>query len=103
MTIAKDEVFGPVTCVIKVSDNDEAIRRANATSYGLSSCVFAKDISECMTIANRLEAGQVFVNNYFCLAPWLPFGGWKNSGSGLELGKESVESFLKQKSIHLSY
>lgn len=57
MTIAKDEVFGPVTCIMKVSDNDEAIRRANDTSYGLASIVFTTDMNEAMTISSRLEAG----------------------------------------------
>lgn len=103
MSIAKDEVFGPVTCIMKVSDNDEAVRIANDTQYGLSSCVFAKNVSDCMSISNRLEAGQVFVNNYFNVDVAVPFAGWKNSGYGMELGKESVESFLKQKSVHLSF
>lgn len=54
MSISKDEVFGPVTCVIKVSDNDEALRRANDTNYGLASLVFAQDVSQCMSIVNGL-------------------------------------------------
>lgn len=103
MTIARDEVFGPVTCIMKFSDTEEAIRRANDTSYGLASAVYAKDVTEVLTIANQLDAGQIYVNNYFTLAPWLPFAGWKQSGSGFELGKQSIESFLKQKSIHLSF
>lgn len=103
MAIAKDEIFGPVTCVMKVSDNEEAVRRANNTDKGLVAGVFAQDVSTCMPIANKLQAGSVFINNYMTMNATTPFGGWKLSGYGSELSTDSIDSYMKQKAFHLSY
>lgn len=92
-----------MVCIIKCKDNEEALRRANDTEYGLAAGIFSKDASESVDLSNRLEAGMVFVNNYFTLSAIAPFGGWKCSGIGSELGKNHLDAFLKQKSVHYQH
>lgn len=100
MTIAREEIFGPVLCMIPYKDLDEAIDIANDTPYGLSSGVFAKGREEGLAIARRLRAGICFVNggefNYEA-----PFGGFKQSGNGREFGDEGLAEFVEVKSIQL--
>ncbi|OUR93244.1 aldehyde dehydrogenase family protein [Gammaproteobacteria bacterium 42_54_T18] len=100
MTIAREEIFGPVLCVIPYNDIDEAIDIANDTPYGLSSGVFAKDRDSGLKIARRIRAGLCFVNgaefNYEA-----PFGGYKQSGNGREFGDEGLAEFVEVKSIQL--
>lgn len=103
MRISREETFGPVVCIMKCKDNEEALKRANDTEYGLVSGLFTKDTSESIDLSNRLEAGTVFVNNYFTLSAMAPFGGWKCSGIGSELGKRHVEAFLKEKTVHIQH
>lgn len=100
MRISREETFGPVVCIMKCKDNEEALRRANDTHYGLAAGVFSQKASEAIDLSNRMEAGQVFVNNYFTASAVAPFGGWKCSGIGNELGKNHLEAFQKQKSVH---
>lgn len=98
MTIAREEIFGPVLCMIPYSDIDEAIAIANDTPYGLSSGVYAKDRESALTIARQLRAGQCYVNgggfNYDA-----PFGGYKQSGNGREFGDEGLHEFVEIKAI----
>ncbi|MFD1216162.1 aldehyde dehydrogenase family protein [Microbulbifer celer] len=100
MTIAREEIFGPVTCMIPYKDMDEAIAIANDTEYGLSSGVWAKDTDSAMLVARRIEAGLCFVNggdfNYEA-----PFGGYKRSGNGREFGEAGLDEFIELKSIQL--
>lgn len=100
MTIAREEIFGPVLCIIPYKDIYEAIEIANDTPYGLSSAVFAKDRDEGLKIARHIRAGLCFVNgaefNYEA-----PFGGYKQSGNGREFGDEGVAEFVEIKSIQL--
>jgi len=100
MTIAKEEIFGPVTCLIPYRNMDEAIAIANDTEYGLSSGVWAKDADSAMPVVRRIEAGLCFVNggefNYDA-----PFGGYKRSGNGREFGAAGLDEFIELKSVQL--
>jgi aldehyde dehydrogenase (NAD+) len=98
--IAQHEVFGPVLCVMEHSGDDDAVRIANATRYGLSGAVWAADQDRAMAVAHRLRTGRVVVNGgaFNVLAP---FGGYKQSGIGSELGRYGVEEFLLRKVLQL--
>ncbi|MFV8781875.1 aldehyde dehydrogenase family protein [Microbulbifer sp. SA54] len=100
MSIAREEIFGPVTCLIPYRDLDEAIAIANDTEYGLSSGVWAKDAESAMPVVRRIEAGLCFVNggefNYDA-----PFGGYKRSGNGREFGQAGLDEFIELKSVQL--
>lgn len=99
MTIAKEEIFGPVMSIIKFKDMQEVIRRANATEYGLAAAVFTRDISKAFKIANSVRAGSVWVNCYDVFDAATPFGGFKQSGMGRELGEYGLNNYLETKSV----
>lgn len=98
MTIAREEIFGPVLCMIAYQDEEDAIRIANDTEYGLSSCVWSKDVERANRVAARIQAGNVVVNggNYEVLPP---MGGYKKSGIGCEYGVWGLEDYLQIKAI----
>ena len=100
MTIAQEEIFGPVVAVIPYDDEDDAVRIANGTIYGLHGAVFSRDRERALAVARRLRTGQVDVGGgtYNHLAP---FGGYKQSGVGRELGRQGLEEFLEVKSLQL--
>ncbi len=100
MTIAQEEIFGPVLAILTYEDEEDAIRIANGTMYGLGGGVWSNDENHAKRVARRLRTGQVDINggNYNPLAP---FGGYKQSGNGRELGKYGLEEFLEIKSIQL--
>jgi acyl-CoA reductase-like NAD-dependent aldehyde dehydrogenase len=98
MTIAREEIFGPVLCIISYKDEDDAIRIANATDYGLAGGVWSVDQDHAERVARRIRTGQVDINGgRFNLHA--PFGGYKQSGNGRELGRYGLEEFLEIKSI----
>jgi aldehyde dehydrogenase (NAD+) len=98
MTIAREEIFGPVLSVITYRDEDEAIAIANDTTYGLQAYVFSSDIPRAERISAQIEAGRVFINgNYF--EPMAPFGGFKQSGIGREFGIFGLEAYLEPKTL----
>lgn len=99
MRIAKEEIFGPVQQIIKFSDIDEVIERANNTAYGLAAAVFTKDIDKATTISHSLQAGTVWVNCYEAGAPQSPFGGFKMSGQGREWGEYGLLPYLEVKTV----
>lgn len=99
MTIAKEEIFGPVQQILKFKTVDEAIKRANATNYGLGAGVFTKDLNTALYVTSRLNAGQVFVNEYFPAPIQAPFGGFKQSGIGRELGIEGLRQYYELKTV----
>jgi len=100
MTIAQEEIFGPVLSIIPYTDEDDAIRIANDTVYGLAAAVWSGDAERAKRVARKIRAGQVDVNGggFNALAP---FGGYKQSGNGRELGKFGLEEFLEIKSLQL--
>lgn len=98
MTIAQEEIFGPVMSVITYKDLDEAIQIANDTKYGLAGYVMGEDKEKVQTIANSIEAGNVIINDHSG-TPDLPFGGYKQSGIGREWGDYGIEEFLEIKAI----
>ncbi len=97
--VASDELFGPVAMVFKVGSEDEAVELANGTDYGLGSYIFTTDPGQARRVAERLEAGMVFINGVNAMGPEHPFGGVKRSGFGRELGRVGIEEFLNKKMI----
>jgi len=97
--IASTEVFGPVLCVIPYENDDEALAIANGTDYGLVAGVFSQDINACLSLARRLHAGQVFINEWFAGGVETPFGGVKQSGYGREKGREAMLNYVATKNI----
>jgi aldehyde dehydrogenase (NAD+) len=99
MKIAKEEIFGPVMSVIPFKDLDEVITRANRTVYGLAAGVWTRDIKKAHAIANSVRAGTVWVNCYNVLDTRAPFGGFKQSGSGRELGEYGLQEYTEVKTV----
>lgn len=99
MRIAREEIFGPVQQILKFTDVDEVIKRANSTNYGLGAGVFTKDLEKAMLISSRINSGQVYVNNYFNFAVQVPFGGFKESGIGREFGLDGLRQYYEIKSV----
>jgi aldehyde dehydrogenase (NAD+) len=99
MRIANEEVFGPVLSVIPFDDEDEAVRIANNTVYGLAAGVWTQSIRRALMMSERLEAGTVWVNTYRAVSYMSPFGGYKRSGIGRESGIEAIRDYLQTKSV----
>src|SRR5215472_15737269 len=99
MRIAQEEIFGPVISAIKFTDMDELIRRANATTFGLGSGVWTRDVGKAHHVSKALRAGSVWVNCYQAMDPAVPFGGYKMSGYGRESGKQHLEEYLNVKAV----
>lgn len=97
--IVREEVFGPVMCVLPFDDVDEAVARANDTEYGLAGAVFAESVEDAHAVASRLRAGTVWINCYYVLDTAAPFGGFKASGIGRELGMSGVDLYLETKTV----
>ncbi|MCS6884854.1 MAG: aldehyde dehydrogenase family protein [Acidobacteriota bacterium] len=98
MTIAQEEIFGPVLCIIPYEDEDDAVRIANSTIYGLAGAVWSADVERAKRVARRLRTGQVDINGgSFNMTA--PFGGYKQSGHGREMGKYGLEEYLEIKSM----
>ncbi|KAK9525288.1 hypothetical protein VZT92_016012 [Zoarces viviparus] len=105
MFLAKEESFGPVMVVSKFKDGDVdgVLQRANDTEYGLASGVFTRDINKAMYVSERLDAGTVFVNTYNKTDVASPFGGFKQSGFGKDLGEDALLEYLKTKAVTVEY
>lgn len=101
MRIAKEEIFGPVQSILKFETMDEVIERANNTNYGLAAGVLTKNIDKALTFAQAVEAGSVWINCYDAITPQTPFGGFKQSGIGRELGAEGLKEYLETKTISI--
>lgn len=99
MTIAREEIFGPVMQVLRFKDIDEVVTRANATDYGLAAAVWTRDIGKAHAVANRVRAGTVWVNCYDVFDAGAPFGGFKASGIGRELGEKALDNYTELKTV----
>ena len=102
MTVAREEIFGPVLSILEYEDQEEAIKIANDTDYGLGAGVFTKDLKKASWTASKLEAGQVYVNKWFTGNHATPFGGYKQSGYSREKGIDGLKSYLQVKNVGIS-
>jgi aldehyde dehydrogenase (NAD+)/betaine-aldehyde dehydrogenase len=102
MRIAQDEIFGPVLSVMTFSDEDDALRIANNTIYGLAASVWTKDLNTALKMSKGLQAGTVWVNACHSAGlPFMPYGGYKQSGIGREMGVEGLHEYMETKSIQI--
>ena len=101
MRIAQEEIFGPVLCVIKYDGLEDAIRMANDTIYGLAAGVWSRDTEAAIQVAKRLQAGTIWINDYHMINAEAPFGGYKQSGIGRELGTWGIKEYMETKHIHV--
>jgi phenylacetaldehyde dehydrogenase len=103
LTLTREEVFGPVLIAQPYDDLEEVVREANNSVYGLSASVWTNNISKALRVAERLEAGTVWINAHSIVDPNMPFGGFKQSGIGREHGKAAIEAYTESKSICIAY
>ncbi|XP_062868471.1 aldehyde dehydrogenase family 1 member A3 [Trichomycterus rosablanca] len=99
MRLAKEEIFGPVQCIQKFKTQEEVIERANSTQYGLAAAVFTRSVERALSVSAALEAGTVWVNCYNALHAQTPFGGYKMSGNGRELGEYALAEYCEVKAV----
>ncbi|MBL8552459.1 MAG: aldehyde dehydrogenase family protein [Hyphomonadaceae bacterium] len=100
--LVREEQFGPVLPVLRYTDVEDAVRRANDTDYGLGGTVWSNDYNRAMDVARKIESGVVWVNKHLDLPPDMPFGGAKQSGHGTEMGREGLEEFAQSKIINVA-
>ncbi|ODU07375.1 MAG: aldehyde dehydrogenase [Pseudonocardia sp. SCN 72-86] len=101
MTVAREEVFGPVLSVIRYDSIDEAVKIANDTEYGLAAGVWGRDLDRAIAVGRRLDAGSVWINDWHLANSAYPFGGYKQSGQGRELGAGALDEYTEQKSLQI--
>jgi phenylacetaldehyde dehydrogenase len=99
MKVEREEIFGPVVCAIPFDDPSEIVPAANDTNYGLAAGIFTRDISKAHRTAKRLRAGTVWINTYHVFDAAMPFGGYKESGWGREMGHQVLDNYLETKSV----
>lgn len=101
MTVVKEEIFGPVMTVLSFDTEEEAISRANSTDFGLSAGVFTRDLTRAHRVIAQLQAGSCWINNYNLNPVEVPFGGYKMSGVGRELGEDTIDYYTQVKSVYV--
>lgn len=99
--LAQEEIFGPVLTIIKVKDDEEAIRVANDSDYGLAGGVFSRNITRALNIAKSVRTGRIWINTYNQVPEGAPFGGYKKSGIGRETYKEAIKNYQQVKNIYI--
>jgi aldehyde dehydrogenase (NAD+)/phenylacetaldehyde dehydrogenase len=99
MKIAREEIFGPVLATLAFEDLDDAVEQANQTIYGLAAGVWTRDVGKAHRFARAVRAGTVWVNTYNRYDPGSPFGGFKQSGFGRDLGERALEEYTQTKSV----
>jgi aldehyde dehydrogenase (NAD+) len=99
MTIAQEEIFGPVLVAIPFDDDDDAVRIANDSTYGLAGGVFSGSLDRALAVARRIRTGNVSVNGGNSYGPDMPFGGYKDSGIGRQNGTAGFEQYLETKAV----
>ncbi len=102
MEFVTEEVFGPLMSVLSFKTEEEALQRANATRFGLAGAVFTKDFSRAHRVANKIQAGIVWINDYNITPPEVPFGGYKQSGLGRENGLQAIEHYTQVKTVYVN-
>ncbi|KAJ3338199.1 aldehyde dehydrogenase (NAD(P)(+)) ald5 [Gonapodya sp. JEL0774] len=100
--IMAEEIFGPVVCINTFETEEEVIARANNTTFGLAAGVFTKDLTRAIRVSSALEAGTIWVNQYMNITPQAPFGGYKESGQGRELGEDALREWTQVKSVKVA-
>jgi betaine-aldehyde dehydrogenase len=103
MRVARDEIFGPVVSALVFDTPEEAVRIANAVAYGLSAAVWSRSFERCLTVGRQVRAGTVWMNTFMDGFPELPFGGYRQSGLGRELGRGAVEDYTETKTLHMHH
>jgi betaine-aldehyde dehydrogenase len=98
---AREEIFGPVVVIIRCRDDADSVAIANDSDYGLAGAVWSTDEARALAVARQLQTGTVWINDYHMISPKYPFGGYKQSGLGRELGRAGIEEYLELKTIHV--
>ncbi len=102
MKVVREEIFGPVVTVSKFSTEEEAIKLSNDCDYGLAAYLFTNDIEKSQNYIKNVQSGQVFINVTFAADYRMPFGGYKMSGVGRELGEAGLAAFMQTKAVHIN-
>jgi acyl-CoA reductase-like NAD-dependent aldehyde dehydrogenase len=101
MRIAREEIFGPVLCVMKYDTVDQAVQIANDSIYGLGGGVWSQDVEKAKAVAKRMRTGTVWINEWHMLSERAPFGGYKQSGIGREFGEEGLNAYTEVKTLYV--
>jgi acyl-CoA reductase-like NAD-dependent aldehyde dehydrogenase len=102
MPVWREEVFGPVVAVMPFDDEEEAVRLANDTEYGLSGSIYTRDLGRAIRVSRAIESGNLSVNSHSSVRYWTPFGGYKQSGLGRELGPDAPQAFTEEKNVFIA-